>query len=564
MNHLHRPASSTTCAITLALLTGATLAAPAAPDAGQLTRELQPPPAAAPARSVAPLRFGNDAPAPAPSEHTRLHVQTIRVSGSSVFSASELEALVRDLQGTDVSLAELVEGAARITAYYQAHGYLLARAYLPAQDIAHGTVVIKVLEGVLGQLQVDNQSRLSDTVAHGYLTTIRPGQALESEAVNRALLLLVDTPGVGGVSGVLQPGASVGSSDLHINLAPAPAYSSAATLDNYGTTYTGVYRVSTDLGLNSPLGRGDQLSVRALNSTGLTFAHLAYQMPLGTNGWKLGAGLSNTTYQLGSDLAALQAQGNASSGSVFLSYPLVRSQQHNLLGTLTWDTKSQADLTGNPQSEVDKKVNEVTVGLSGNWQDAVQDGGVSNAELSVSAGNLNMDPVSLALDAAPGSAQSQGAFQKFDFNLNRLQNLNLKNSLALTLQGQLSNKNLASSEKFELGGATAVRAYPQGEGSGDEGVLCSVEWRYQLFELLQGVVFYDAGTATINRNPYLSAGSASNSRSIAGAGIGLNGQYQRLQVKTSLAWPTQGGATTADPSSTNQSPHLWLLLTLGL
>lgn len=45
--------------------------------------------------------------------------------------------------------------------------------------------------------------------------------------------------------------------------------------------------------------------------------------------------------------------------------------------------------------------------------------------------------------------------------------------------GQLANRNLDSSEQFYLGGADAVRAYPQGEAGGDSGYQATAELRYQ-------------------------------------------------------------------------------------
>ena len=39
-------------------------------------------------------------------------------------------------------------------AYYRAHGYFVARAYLPAQDITGGEVEIAVLEGRIGTVTV--------------------------------------------------------------------------------------------------------------------------------------------------------------------------------------------------------------------------------------------------------------------------------------------------------------------------------------------------------------------------------------------------------------------------
>jgi hemolysin activation/secretion protein len=48
------------------------------------------------------------------------------------------------------------------------------------------------------------------------------------------------------------------------------------------------------------------------------------------------------------------------------------------------------------------------------------------------------------------------------------------------LGGQLASKSLDSSEKFALGGAKGVRAYPHGESSADEVCVANVEMRYAI------------------------------------------------------------------------------------
>ena len=87
--------------LTLALLTSATVHAaplPSQPDAGQVTRELQKPADLAPPKTVAPLRVeGEAAPQGAPNSAVRFAVTSIRVTGSNVFPAAELEALVATL-----------------------------------------------------------------------------------------------------------------------------------------------------------------------------------------------------------------------------------------------------------------------------------------------------------------------------------------------------------------------------------------------------------------------------------------------------------------------------------
>src|SRR5512135_460887 len=208
-NQQMKPLPVTLSVLAWALLSGAPVqAAPVAPDAGQTMRELQKPPVLPAPKAAAPLRLeGEGMPKGTAADSVRIMVKAIHVKGNTVFPSSELEALVADLTGGEHSLAELDKGAARITAYYRARGYAVARAYLPAQDIKDGVVVIEVLEGQLGQQRLNNQSRLSDEAVNGYLSGIKSGDVLQARPVDRALLLLNDTPGVGGARASLQPGA---------------------------------------------------------------------------------------------------------------------------------------------------------------------------------------------------------------------------------------------------------------------------------------------------------------------------------------------------------------------
>jgi hemolysin activation/secretion protein len=88
------------------------------------------------------------------------------------------------------------------------------------------------------------------------------------------------------------------------------------------------------------------------------------------------------------------------------------------------------------------------------------------------------------------------------YALSRLQRLTNADTLSLAVSGQVANKNLDSSEKFSLGGATGVRTYPQGEADGNEGYLASVELRHNLNDALQAILFYDTGAIRINQTPF--------------------------------------------------------------
>ena len=78
-------------------------------------------------------------------------------------------------------------------------------------------------------------------------------------------------------------------------------------------------------------------------------------------------------------------------------------------------------------------------------------------------------------------------------NETALQKLTRINNL-FKASGQLASRNLDGSEQIYLGGANAVRAYPQGEGSGDAGILGTAEVRW--YTDLPGLVlstYLDAG-----------------------------------------------------------------------
>jgi len=530
-------------------------AAPVAPDAGQTMRELQKQPELNAPKATAPLRLEeNVTRTDSANDDVRIAVSAIRVSGSSAFTSAELEALVANLIGGEHTLAELYQGAARITAYYRERGYVIARAYLPAQDIQGGVVVIAVVEGRIGEQRINNQSRLSDERASGYLSGIKRGDALHAAPVERALLLLNDTPGVGGARATLQPGASVGTSDLVVEIDPSAPYVARVELDNFGNRYTGEHRLGAALALNSPLKMGDQFTVRALASDqDLSYARIAYQIPVGSSGLRLGAAYFDTRYRLGKEFAALQAYGTATSGSLFAVYPFIRSQTGNLSATLTLEDKKLGDRTDAPVTVVDKHIQLASLGLAGNYQDALGGAGMTSFDLSLVAGRLGMDAGSLAADAL--TARSNGGYTRLAYNFNRLQRLTDNVSLSISLSGQQAGKNLNSSEKFFLGGANGVRAYPQGEGNGDQGWLATLELRHLFLPNLQGAVFYDAGSVRINHNPFV---AGENTRNISGAGVGANANFNGLQIIAYAAWRINGGQPTSEPASLDRNPRLWV------
>ena len=216
-----------------------------------------------------------------------------RITGAHVFPGAQLEALVDEFRGQKLKLTELSAAARRITIYYRKHGYLLSRAYVPAQKVHNDTVEIAVIEGRLGSIEVSNNSSVAASLVTKDLAQLRSTGPVEGHSLERSLLLLNDLPGV-EVRSTLKPGASVGASDLDVQLNRTDRLSGSVDADDFGNRYTGQFRGGGTLNLNEPFHYGDVLSLRGESAgSGMNYGRLAYQIPMGGDGFKSGIAVSD-------------------------------------------------------------------------------------------------------------------------------------------------------------------------------------------------------------------------------------------------------------------------------
>ena len=504
----------------LALSQGIFAAMP--PSAGSQMQQLPPTPTLQkPAPEVVVTPEASQGSPQADSQ--RILVTQLRVIGARAYSEAQLLAVSGFKPNSELTITDLRAMAARIADHYHQNGYFVAQAYLPAQDIKDGAVTITVIDGQYGKITLRNQTNLSDGLANDLLSGLNSGDAIVAEPLENRLLLLSDLPGV-TVRSTLVPGAAAQTSDLLVDVTPGRRISGSIDADNAGNRYTGEYRLGATVNLNEPTGQGDVASLRVLTAgSGFNYARLSYQAQFGKA--KAGVAYSMLDYALGREFESLQAHGTAEVASVYGSYPLMRSRNTNLYVQLGFDAKTFQDRVDSVSSVSDKKAHVLTGGLYGDHLDYLGGGGLSNYGLALSAGHLDIEtPGVRAQDGT--TAQSNGSYSKLAFSAARLQSVTQSVSLYASVNGQVASKNLDVSEKMELGGMYAVRAYPEGEAYADEGFVLNLEARWQLPRLtdqqsgrLQLIGFVDTGSVTINRDPWI---AGPNHRTLSGAGVGLN------------------------------------------
>lgn len=538
--------------IALALLAAVSGLAQAeiAPDAGQSIRDLEATPLTLPPRQSLELNLPDAPSTEATVSGPTLTVSRFTLSGNQAIASETLLPLLADLQNRSVSLGELQAGAARLTAYYRAQGYPLARAYLPAQEIDAGVVQVAVLEGRYGAITLNNSSRVRDSALATQLSALQPGEAVRANPLENSLLGLQTVPGV-AIQSTLRPGTAVGATDLVVDVRSTPLLSGQVDLDNYGNRFTGEYRLGGTLNLASPLGLGDRASLRVMGSDeDQQYYRAAYQLPIGPWATQVGVAYSDMDYQLAKDFEDLDAQGNARIASVFVQQALIRSRDFGLGVQLQFDDKRLQDDIDLYAFRSDKRARVITASVDGNWRDNLLGGGASAFSLGWSHGSLSLDSAQdKALDAQ--TARTRGDFQKFTPSLVRLQRLSERFSLYGQLQGQMADGNLDSSEKISLGGVYGVRAYPQGEASGDQGYVANLELRYALTQTWQLSSFVDHGEVRLNKHRWA---NGDNQRSLSATGLGATWASQGWRINTVAAWKLGNADAQSDVERT---PRVW-------
>lgn len=538
------------CALCLALL-GLDTRAQALPDAGQVLDSVEQRRPSLPAPAAIDLDLP---PPPAPAGHDdgpAMAVQAFAIEGNSAIATSDLQALLQPLEGQWLTLSQLEAGAARITRLYRERGYPFAYAYLPEQTVEAGRVRITVLEGRLGEVRVENPTRQRAHVIETPLRRLERGQVIRADALDSSLLLLGDIHGA-HAKARLQPGSEVGTSDLVVMVEDTALVSGTLGLDNSGNRYTGVWRASGNLQLNGALGLGERIQLQTmLSDEHLRNYHLDYQMALGPWNTRVGAGVSHLNYALGKEFSVLDAYGSATVASLHATQPLVRSRNANFNAHLQYDQKRLTDHMGMHSSHTPKRSHLASLGLNGDWQDQWANRAMNVWDLSWTQGQLRLgSDAQRLLDAL--STRSAGRFQTLNASFARWQALAGPWSLHGRVHGQWANKNLDSSEKMSLGGAHGVRAYPQGEASGDTGWLATLALRYALAPGWQVSGFGDAGQVRMQHRPWH---AGPNHSRLGGAGFGLLHTGQDWSLDTALAWRLGSRLASSAPE---RSPRLWL------
>ncbi|MBO5514799.1 MAG: ShlB/FhaC/HecB family hemolysin secretion/activation protein [Schwartzia sp.] len=482
-------------------------------------------------RPAKEAEISNETPTPggAPAE-VRFTLTEIRVEHDKMRLSDEKMAEISSRYiGHEINGAALGELLAELTNYARNHGYPTAAAYVPEQTATDGRLTLRMMPGRLGKIMLQNESRLSDDVAKGILARLKDKEILRTKDLESALLLLDDISGVHSAA-TLAAGGGLGETDLFVKITNDKPASAILYAENYGSESTGKYRYGLSASLENVDTLGGRLTVGGMVSNGKQHAYsLGYETPVGHSATKLGIGFSRSDYELGSIFSELGAEGVANTYSFWGETPLWKTTKSALAITYGFDYR---DITDEILSFSWKKHSTAWhAGLSGMGRG---DGSYLSYRVELRQGTMTADSDFAQLLGEEG--RTLGTFWKGTLDLTAVQSLGHSTDIMLKAQGQKASRNLDSSEEIYLGGARGVRAYPQGEASGDEGVLGTLELRWHTpLEGLTLSTYLDAGTVTATKD------GVGGSETLKGWGLGASynksGWFARVDYARRIGTP---------------------------
>jgi len=534
----------------------------AAPTQGQIQSTLPSTPTAPDIKS-APLV---NTPAPIVGEVASggptITVTGFDITGNTIFSNDLLQQQVASYVGKDLTLAGLYAAANDLTKFYQSHGYGLTRVTLPEQQLNDGHVTLQVIEGKLGKISVESNTRTRSGVIMKQGDAVQSGDIYTDAAMDRASLLVNDLPAV-QAQAVLQPGSVFGTTDLIYKVQEDKAYSGQVSVDDYGRADVGRWRLNAEANVASLTGSGDKLTadVTHTESNALDFGALTYSLPLGPAGGRFSASYNQSEYHVGKLFTPLGLSGSSKNATGSYLYPQVRSHTDSFFwgfGIEHESGESTSEPLGQTVNPPEKQVTETNLNLlqlTAFYLHVYDDGASYNLNGTFASNGRHNEGTNASAERA-----------RLEVDGSYLQPFDQLWSFIGKAAFEWSPDPLADTEKYSLGGPDSVRGYPSADQRGDVGAFASLEFQRSFAPDLpfSAGVFFDAGRVMskhfdtpVNprRVPSGFVITPPESRTISSVGAELIYESSDKRWESRLEWAFAVG--DAKPSDGNGGGHIW-------
>jgi hemolysin activation/secretion protein len=373
------------------------------------------------------------------------------VREANALTTEEIIALTQPIIDEGSLPTHCVQAAAALETAIRKTGAFATRVFIDALEDSPN-IILRVVEGRLAENGVKlgrSGARVNDDVILGQTNEIlKPGTTITAEKFERAILLLNDLPGIAGSESTLLPAEKEGEANFEIYPEDGKLIEGHVYTDNFGSAFTGEYRVGAAVDIKSPFLMGEKFSVGAnVSDLGTYYISFDASMPITNSGLRCGVSIGVLDYHTDetNDL-----RGYSREGSVYLHYPLIRSRQTNLNGEVRFGRENMKD-EDNSSTVTDRHVDTGHLVVSGDRIDGLLGGGTSKFSLEGVVGYLDLGGYEPFRQEDQNTARTNGRFSRMAWSVSRLQHINGPWQTYIELAGQLASKRLDSSQSISFG-----------------------------------------------------------------------------------------------------------------
>lgn len=478
------------CNITAAIITGlifAVLAAPAHSQepSGEVLKQLEKKEAVPkPEEPKKPPVIQKPEAKPAEAaEGPKIFIKAFKIQGATILDSTALQAIIAPYQNKELTLAQIQTATDLITAAYRQKGYLVAYAFIPAQDIKDGIAIIQIVEGKTGLITVTGNKNYTTEFIQGHLNKIKQDPSIKEQTLQRALLILNDYPSL-AVNASLKAGTEPGTTDLNIIAQDSYPISASLSYDNYGTKTLSKHRMSLFIDKGNTITDGDDIRLSGVTGLDridldkLSYGRIDYTAPINYSGAKIGLYYANSLYEAGRDLTPLIIKGKANVAGIYLTTPIIKTTEETLNIKLGFDYKDVYDYILYTQRSEDN-IRTINISLNYDTTDNLFNlSGRNILAINYTQGIRDILGGTGKNDNNTSRYHVDGQFGKYTLDMARIQKTTQYSHIIIRGTGQFSEDTLFIAEQFSIGGPGSIRGYNPSSQSGDSGYNITAELQF--------------------------------------------------------------------------------------
>lgn len=420
--------------------------------------------------------------APMISEGPTFLLKAVTVDGNAILSPEEVHHATDEFVGKKVGINQLEEIRRRLTVLCVDKGFVNSGAVLPDQPIGDGSIRFRIVEGKLNEIRIVGTNGFSESYFRDRLE-LAAEPPLNVNALNRAIRVLLQNPGVERINADLEPALEPGSALLTATVTEAKPWTLAASVANDSPPSIGSLRGQIAGTYRNFLHSNDVLALSYARTGGVNDGSASWSVPLSAEDTTLTVHYDyDGSVVLDRVFEGLNINSRTQTEGLILDQPLFRTGDQALDVSLAYDHRtSRTYVLNQPFSLSPGSVNGKTTAnvlrIAANW--------LNRSTVDVFAARATVSLGLRGLDSTSSPIAPNGHFDVFLGQLQYVRKISDSFRLLARTDVQLADEPLYSFEQIALGGADTVRGYRENELVRDDGVLATLEGHYAVLKLPQ-------------------------------------------------------------------------------